>query len=277
MAKPPLEWSAILADAVEKPGVISQAYRRFWIYSVGNQLLALFQCMGRGIEPGPINTFLGWKVLGRSVQKGGKALTLCMPVKVKARGREAVASNLSPTTAAAKTEADEQTLTLFVYKPHWYVLSQTQGREYIPQALPDWDEARAFQALGISRETFRHTDGNAQGYASGRSVAVSPVAFAPHRTLFHELAHVVLGHTAEIERLIDAKEATPRDLREAEAECVALICTESLDLSGSEFSRGYIQHWLRGQTIPTRSAQRIFKAADEILRAGRPASEGGEA
>ena len=32
---------------------------------------------------------------------------------------------------------------------------------------------------------------------------------------------------------------------------------------------GYIQHWWgQGNPIPERSAQRIFKAADQILKAG---------
>ena len=42
-------------------------------------------------------------------------------------------------------------------------------------------------------------------------------------------------------------------------------------LPGAEHCRGYIQHWnqCRGaEPIPERSAQRIFKAADQILKAG---------
>ena len=85
----------------------------------------------------------------------------------------------------------------------------------------------------------------------------------------HELAHVVLGHTEELQRMDDDDSRTPRDLREVEAECVAMICCCSLGLGGEEFSRGYIQHWLKGQPIPDRSAQKIFKVADQILKAGR--------
>jgi hypothetical protein len=33
--------------------------------------------------------------------------------------------------------------------------------------------------------------------------------------------------------------------------------------------RGYVQHWLRGGEISEKSIQKIFKAADTILRAGR--------
>jgi hypothetical protein len=55
------------------------------------------------------------------------------------------------------------------------------------------------------------------------------------------------------------------------SEAVALVCLEALGLPGAEQSRGYLQHWneRRGaEPIPERSAQRIFKAADQILKAG---------
>jgi hypothetical protein len=100
-------------------------------------------------------------------------------------------------------------------------------------------------------------------------VAISPLAALPHKTLFHELAHVELGHTAEAD--FNDTEHTPRNLREAEAEAVALILCESLQLEGAEYCRGYIQNWLKGDTIPEKSAQKIFGAADRILKAGRGA------
>jgi antirestriction protein ArdC len=43
---------------------------------LGNQLLALSQCMARGIQPGPIATFQRWKELGRYVRRGEKAITV---------------------------------------------------------------------------------------------------------------------------------------------------------------------------------------------------------
>jgi hypothetical protein len=64
-------------------------------------------------------------------------------------------------------------------------------------------------------------------------------------------------------------EYTPKNLREAEAESVALICCESLGLPGVEFCRGYIQNWLDSDVIPEKSAQKIFHAADQVLKAGR--------
>ena len=52
-----VSWAALLDEAVRKPGFIHEAYSRFHNYSLGNQLLALYQCIERGIQPGPLATF----------------------------------------------------------------------------------------------------------------------------------------------------------------------------------------------------------------------------
>ena len=252
------QFSDLLARAVSEPGTISRAYTAFHGYSIGNQLLALMQCADRGIEPGPIATFPGWKEKGRHVRKGEKAITLCQPVTCKRKQTD------------DDPEAEPGTFTRFVYRPHWFVLAQTDGQPLEPVSLPAWDAARALEALDITEEPFTATDGNVQGYARQRAIAVSPLAALPHKTRFHELAHVVLGHTAEATQ--QDGELTPRNLREVEAEAVALVCLEALGLPGAEHCRGYIQHWHRsGEPIPERSAQKIFKAADQILRAGQSA------
>jgi len=255
-------WAELLQKAVTEPGVVSKAFGRFHSYSLGNQLLALAQCEARHIEPGPLATFPRWKELGRYVRKGERALMLCMPITVK---------------RADVTEKDglqgetESCATWFVYKNHWFVLAQTAGAEYNPEPLPGWDAGEALKALRIERTPFTMLDGNVQGYAKNRTVAINPVADQPESTLFHEVAHIILGHTAEGSLNSDSSDRTPRDIRELEAECVALLCCESLGLPGAAQSRGYIQHWNTGHEVPERSAQRIFHAADEILRAGRTA------
>lgn len=272
-----LDWRQMLADAITQPGLISRAYSIFWTFSLGNQVAALVQCMARGLEPGPIHTYRGWQTLGRQVKKGEKALVLTMPVTLRRRPKD-------KSQESAASDADETqdlqptTYTAFVERPFWFTLSQTEGSPYLPVSVPQWDEARALEGLNIRRTPFGHPDGNCQGYAQGREVSVSPIAFLPHRTLFHEMAHVLLGHTAEQAHLIDDGECTPRDLREVEAECAAMLCCCSLGMPGEEFSRGYIQHWWRRQEeIPEASVHKIFKAADAILRAGRPCDADGTA
>ena len=249
-------WAELLQEAVRTPGLLLQAYSAFHHYSTGNQLLALWQCHQRGLPPGPLNTYPGWQKLGRQVRKGEKALTLLMPITLKDKRPEAVG-----------TDDEDRSFTAFVYKPHWFVLTQTEGAEVPMLEIPAFDADHALNALGIERLPFASLNGNSQGYAQGQGIAVSPLAQLPHKTFFHETGHVVLGHTAEGDCLDG--ELTPRNLREIEAESVALICCESLGLDGTAYCRGYIQDWLVGASeIPDKSAQKIFRAADLILRAG---------
>jgi hypothetical protein len=152
-----------------------------------------------------------------------------------------------------------------VFRRNWFMLSQTDGQEYKAPSIPAWDRARALTTLNVEEIPFEMMNGNCQGYAKGRQIAINPVAQMPAKTTFHELAHIELGHTSEA---IHDSDTTPRSLREVEAESVALLCLESLGMDGAEFCRGYIQSWLAGSTIPERSAQRIFVAADRILKAG---------
>ncbi|GIW76736.1 MAG: hypothetical protein KatS3mg104_1799 [Phycisphaerae bacterium] len=263
-----IDWQHLLTEAVTKPGVIAAAYSMFWNYSLCNMMLAHLQCLVRGIEPGPLHTFKGWLKVGRHVRRGEKALKLVMPVTVRTKGSgPPIASRPNGHDA----DGDDSRRTIFVERPFWFTLSQTDGEPYTPVVIPDWDETQALSQLDITRVPFRHLDGNCQGYAHQRNVSVSLIAFLPHRTLLHEVAHVILGHTAESTgELSDTDTPTPRDLREVEAESVAMLCCSSLGLGGQEFSRGYIQHWTKSEQIPDRSIQRIFKAADAILKAGRP-------
>ena len=256
--KPMISWAALLDEAVSKPGFIHHAYRRFWNYSLGNQLLALFQCFERGITPGPLASFGKWKQLGRRVKKSEKAIILCMPLSCQ-RTRTVRKDD--------GTEQEEQfTYTHFTYKPHWFVLSQTEGKEYEAPALPEWNEQKALAALKIECIPFEDLNGNCQGYARrGGKIAINPLAALPFKTLFHELAHSIL-HCADGD-MADTDQ-TPRSVAEVEAEAVALLCCESLGLPGAEFSRGYIQSYAKGEAISERSAQRIFHAADRILKAG---------
>ena len=120
-----------------EPGIISQAFTRFHNYSMGNQLLAWCQCERRGIAPGPIGTFMRWKELGRHVKKGEKAITLCMPVTGK---RSAESKN----DETGKDEKVEIGYTRFVYKNNWFVLSQTDGKEYEPEPYRDGMRTRRY-------------------------------------------------------------------------------------------------------------------------------------
>ena len=254
---PTVNFTELLDAAISDPGQIHKAYFAFHGYSLGNRILAYVQCKDRQIPIGPIASFNRWKELGRHVVKGAKAIQLCMPVTGKREDTDT---------------GEVQTYQRFVYRRNWFVLAQTDGAAYELPTIPTWNQDRALAALDITPIAFAHDDGNVQGYARDRVVAVSPIAFDPFRTLIHECAHVLLGHTTD-EKTMSDSDKTPRDIREVEAESVALLVGAALGLTaGAEYSRGYIQHWRgNGHPIPEASARKILKVADQILSAGRPA------
>lgn len=248
-----IKFQDVLKQAVSEPGKIMAAYRAFHGYSFGNQLLAMFQCSARGIPIGPIATFKSWQEKGRNVKKGAKAIALCMPVTIKKEDD--------------KNPDESKTFTKFQFRNKWFVLDQTEGAPFEIPALDAWNQESALKALGLELVPFNHPSGNVQGYATENKVAVNPLAQLPLKTLFHELGHVVLGHT---QTTIHDETSVPKNIMEVEAESVALLCLSALNLPGSEFCRGYIQSWLNDSEIPEKSCQKIMAAADKILKAGTP-------
>lgn len=252
---PEITWRQLLDAAIDEPGMIAQCYTTFHDYSIGNQMLVMLQCMFGGIQPGPMAGYRKWQSLDRQVRKGEKALWIWIPYTFK-----------------VEEENDDGELvkskrTGFVMKPAVFVIAQTDGDDEPEFDVPGWDLENALTALDIVQEAYTDTNGNCQGYALKNTFAINPIAEHPEKTTFHEIAHIQLGHAAE--RLID-DDQTPRNIREVEAEAVAMIVCEALGLDGAEFSRGYIQNWNEaGEPIPEKSAQKIFKAANAILTAGR--------
>src|SRR5262245_23008892 len=257
-----VQFRDLLKRAVSEPGTVSQAYSAFHNYSIGNQLAAWVQCSLRKIPVGPISTLKDWNSKGRYVKRGEKAIWLCMPIT----GKKAVKDE-------ANGEETTEHYTFFVWKPRWFVLAQTEGQEYKPDSLTKtWNRAKALEALNIEERPFEVIDGNCQGYSQGRTIAINPVAANPLKTTIHEMAHILCGHTTE-GRVTDA-ELTPRHLREAEAESVAFLVGSIIGLDKLSDNRGYIQGWLSGDTIPEKSCQKIFRVADQILKAGSNTAEG---
>ena len=251
------DWASLLLDVVNIPGKLSACYKAFHSYSIGNAIVAMCQLEKAGIPLGPLATYKGWLAKGRQVQKGQKAIFMCQPIMVKDK-----------TTQTEKR--------VFIWKRGWFAVAQTAPIEGMDQQNDApvervFDMAKAMATLDIAEIPWGTIEGNSQGYAMGRSIAVNPVAILPHKTRFHEMAHVVLGHTSEALGLAADDEKTPQTMREVEAETVAYICIETLGLPGAVESRGYVQHWIArhgADAIPEKAAHRILMAAQKILSAG---------
>jgi antirestriction protein ArdC len=255
-----IDVKALLHTAVTEPGCVSDAFRAFHSYSFSNQILAWSQCQHRGLKLGPIATFKGWKKLGRHVTRGSKAITLCVPRRARIATDE-----IDPATGDAKLK---DIVRGFAYLPRFFVLAQTDGSTMPTfDPIPNFDIDKCLEKLEITRAPFTLTDGNVQGMAWERHVTVNPIGDHQTRTLFHEIAHVVLGHTAKGKVLRDGATIT-RAQAELEAESVSYILAEIAGLPGSEQSRGYIQNWWTETDVPEESAKSVCKTVQQILDAG---------
>jgi hypothetical protein len=128
---------------------------------MGNQLLAWSQLQGRGMGLAPIATYKRWSELGRQVKKGEKAIALVMPV-----------------TISKKDGAGEKTgevFSMFTLKNNWFTLDQTEGADYVNEIpVPNWDKCKALETLQITEVRFDSPNGNSQGYAQGKNIAINP-------------------------------------------------------------------------------------------------------
>jgi hypothetical protein len=251
-----IEWQQLLDEALTAPGSLTGVYDRFHDYSLTNMLLFRMQ----GIHE-PVASYSRWKSLGRQVLKGSRAKEVIVPVLIHE-------APLEDETLKEKRERVAKLIGFKVVRAV-FALSDTDGPEIPPQPTPGWDYQAALGKLGIREVEFDEVNGNLQGYSIGTEIAINPVAVRPTKTRFHELAHVVLGHT-----LPHSYEdyATHRGIKEFQAEAVAYLAMNEvgqLDDETAETSRGYIQHWLANEQPPDKAIQQVFTTADRILKAGR--------
>src|SRR5437867_13435809 len=83
---------------------------------------------------------------------------LCMPISFKRTKTVTVEDGMEREEPFAYTH--------FAYKPHWFVISQTDGADYVPAANPEWNEERTLAAMQIERVQFEMLNGNTQGLVS---------------------------------------------------------------------------------------------------------------
>ena len=207
----------------------------------------------RGIEVSPINNFKGWKKLKRSVKKGEKAIYLWQPFPIVDKEVDENGNII------------ENKRLIFKYLPRWFALSQTNGEDFKPEEanIKGFDLTKIYKKYGIEIIPFDMIDGNCQGFAvtKDKKLAINPIAEHPEMTILHEVAHIALEHD---------KMDFGKDLKELEAETVAYILGSILDFDEKLLSdsRGYVQGWFRGNTIPDKNAARIMTVANDMLKAG---------
>lgn len=266
-----IDWAATLVEALEAPGAMGRTYTRFYNYSFLNQIRLMMQGLFE-----PAATYRRWAELGYQVQKGSKAKTVLAPVLITKRDKETGQPVLD------KSGNTQRILVGFKDSRTVFGFSDTDGDELPPldPATDTWDTDTALKALKVTREKFKHTDGNTQGYSyenekKGKTFAINPAAVYPTKTLFHELAHLVLGHCKGLD---DGNPVCARHIAEVQAEAVAYLVAKELELVdwNDAESRAYIQTWLGGDEVEEKAISQIFAAVNKILVAGRPVKQDDE-
>jgi len=249
-----INFKEYLSEIYDNPSKLHEAYKIFHNYSFYNTILAKSQMS----KVEPINTYKGWANLDRQVKKGSKAIKLLMPIKygVKIQKED---------TEKGKKESAIP-MTKFLLKPYWFTLSQTEGEEFKNPELPNFDINKILTTLEIKKEEFQQINGNCQGYAipNNNIIAINPIAYAPEKTLFHEIAHCLLHKDRSL--ILDEKELKDSVI-EFEAETVAyLVCSSLGKFEHLEYSRGYIKNWIKKEEIKESSYKKAFDAANKILK-----------
>jgi len=265
---PKTTWKDLLNEVITEEGVISEAFKAFHNYSVGNQIMAWTQCKQRGIQPSPIATMRNWNRMGRKVKKGETGLWLWNLFNKTYKCPDCGGAGCPECDNTGKKHFYK-----FALKRWWFALEQTEPidgkeqkwQENLPTFLTD-NIVQRVSKLDIDVVPFEFVDGNTMGYAQEDRVAVSDLCQHPFHTIVHEIAHVLLGHTGQDNTMKDSAILTPNQ-KELEAECVAYIVSHVMDVEkdAQAESRGYVQAWWKEQQVPEESARKIFSTAQKIL------------
>lgn len=255
-----LDWPQLMEEALTAPGNLGSTYSRFHDYSITNEMLFFMQ----GIHE-PVASRSTWKALGRTTISGHRPKKVIVPVLVTEPAPKEEGHTETP------EEKKERIARLIGFKlvHAVYALSDTEGADLPEVKTPGWDLQTALDTFGIKEVPFDSINGDLQGYSRGLEFAINPVAVNPHKTRFHELAHILLGHT--LPHHYEEYQAH-RGIQEFQAEATAYLVMNELELMDDETastSRAYIRHWLKDEQPPDQSIRQVFTVADRILKVGR--------
>jgi hypothetical protein len=227
--------------------------RRFHHYSFNNVLLIAAQYH----EATRVAGFNAWKKSNRFVRKGEKAIWILAPMVYK--------------NAAAEDGEPDRVIRGFKFVPVFDV-TQTDGEDLpsICSRIDGNDPAGHYaqlvtvaQSIGFVVEDHEF-GGSANGDCSHLEhrirVEVDNSGAQRVKTLAHEIAHALLHESYQ-----------NRALAELEAESVAYVVCQSLEIDSGGYSFGYVATWAGGgeEAIAgiKASCQRIQKSATTVLQA----------
>jgi antirestriction protein ArdC len=232
----------------------------FHRYSLNNVLLILSQRPDAARVAG----FRTWQAVGRQVRKGEKALRIFGYSTKKVTEQDENGDDVEkryprfpilPVFDIAQTDpidpdaADPSTLTAPLTGTDDHGVIDTLTAHLVADG---WTVEHT--GPGEGRNGF--TDPAARRVLIGSHLAPEHAA----KTLIHELAHILLGHTDDL-----AEYAEHRGLMETEAESVAYVVAGLVGFDTAAYSIGYVAGWSDADADLIRStAARVLSAAHQV-------------
>jgi hypothetical protein len=250
--------------------------QRFHEYSLNNQLLILLQRPTATRVAG----FHKWQELGRSVNKGERAIWISAPMVKRVQDLDAAGN---PKTGPDGRPVWKDVMLGFKTVPV-YDVSSTSGEPLPQMPVVAFDRSSGQAPDGmhedLATQVDRHGytleyrdlgagDGIPDGYTDPRSKKV--VINTAHSdcsqavTLAHEIAHIELGHMQRGGEY-HTRAGGQRGTMEVEAESVSYVIARRYGIK-PDSAFAYIDGWAMGDTEKVRkTADTVSKAADRILK-----------
>lgn len=254
-----------------------KANARFHNYSFGNVLLIMAQMP----EATQVAAYGTWTKMGRQVSKGSKGITIMTPrpfkkkdengnVRVDDKGNELKGMSFGTGSVfdISQTEVvDEELWAHMNFGKSLVKLLDGDAEEGLLEALGKVSEAIGFEFIldeldGMGRGINGYTTlGDAKKEIHVR--ASNPLK-QKIKTALHELGHALMHATEGEEYSADGK--AHRGIAELEAESVAYIVGDILDIDTSEYTVGYIAGWSKGDPEMIRQiGDSVNKASKRIM------------
>ena len=246
---------------------------KFPHYSVNNSILIMMQKPDATL----VQSYTGWKKMGRFVKKGEKGIRILAPAPFKLEKEMDKVDESGKVVLDKDGEAvkEKVEINLTAFKPvSTFDISQTEG-EPLPQIGVDeltgsiegyqtlFEAIKAaspvpigFEDIASGAKGYFHTEENRIVINNGMSEIQNV------KTAIHEMAHAKL-HNTEAQK--DNKQS--KNSKEVEAESVAYTVCQHYGIDTSDYSFAYVATWSKGKETPElkESLNTIRDAAADLI------------
>lgn len=246
---------------------------KFPHYSVNNNILIMMQKPDATL----VQSYTGWKKMGRFVKKGEKGIRILAPAPFKLEKEQDKLDESGKAVLDKDGEAvkEKVEINLTAFKPvSTFDISQTEG-DPLPQIGVDeltgnveeyqnfFEAIKAaspvpigFEDITSGAKGYFHTEENRIAINTGMS------EIQTIKTAIHEMAHAKL-HNTEAQK--DNKQS--RNSKEVEAESVAYTVCQHYGIDTSDYSFAYVATWSQGKEMPELKASlnTIREAAADLI------------